>query len=291
MKPASFDYHRASSIDDALTLLAEHSSAKPLAGGQSLIPAMNFRLARPEALVDLNGVSELSGIHATTDGGLRIGAMTRHAAVERSADVQRLAPLLTEAMHHVAHPQIRNRGTLGGSLAHADPSAELPAVMLALDATFVVRGRTRERRIDAMDFFTGLFVTALEPGELLVAVEIPPRPARSGHAFLEVARRHGDYALAGVAAEVSLDENGRIASARLGLLSLGDRPVLASSGASLVGRDASPVTFAAAADAVREEVDPPSDIHADARYRKHLAGVLTQRALAIAAQRALTPRQ
>jgi carbon-monoxide dehydrogenase medium subunit len=251
---------------------------------------MNFRLAQPEALVDLNGVRELAGIHATADGGLRIGAMTRHSAVERSAEVRRLAPLLAEAMPHVAHPQIRNRGTLGGSLAHADPSAELPAVMLALNATFVVRSRSRERRVDAIDFFAGLFVTALEPGELLVAVEIPARAPRSGHAFLEVARRHGDYALAGVAAELSLDASGHIATARVALLSVGDRPVLAARSA-LVGRDASPATFQAAADAVRDEVDPPSDIHADARYRRHLAGVLTQRALTIAAQRALTNTQ
>jgi carbon-monoxide dehydrogenase medium subunit len=288
LKPAAFEFHRAASLDDALILLAEHPQAKPLAGGQSLIPAMNFRLSRPEALIDLNAVRELASIQATAGGELLIGAMTRHATVERSADVQRLAPLLAEAMPHVAHPQIRNRGTLGGSLAHADPSAELPAVMLALNATFVVRSRARERRVDAVDFFTGLFVTALDPGELLIAVEIPPRAARSGHAFLEVARRHGDFALAGVAAELSLDATGRIASARVGLLSVGDRPVLASSTAALVGREPTPETFASAADAVREEVDPPSDIHADARYRRHLAGVLTQRALAIAAQRALT---
>ena len=291
MKPAPFALHRATSLDDALLRLADNAHAKPLAGGQSLIPAMNFRLAQPEALVDLNGVSELAGIHATPEGGLRIGAMTRHSSVERHADVRRLAPLLAEAMPHVAHPQIRNRGTLGGSLAHADPSAELPAVMLALNATFVIKSRARERRIDAIDFFAGLFVTALEPGELLVAVEVPPRAARSGHAFLEVARRHGDYALAGVAVELSLDAGGRIANARVALLSVGDRPVLATSAATLAGREASPETFQSVADAVRDEVDPPNDIHADARYRRHLAGVLTQRALAIAARRALTTTQ
>ena len=291
MKPAPFELHRATSLDDALMLLAENAHAKPLAGGQSLIPAMNFRLAQPEALVDLNAVRELVGIRATPDGGLHIGAMTRHSIVERNADVRRLAPLLAEAMPHVAHPQIRNRGTLGGSLAHADPSAELPAVMLALNATFAVRSKARERRIDAGDFFAGLFVTALEPGELLVAVEIPPRAPRSGHAFLEVARRHGDYALAGVAIEMSLDAAKCIANARIALLSVGDRPVLATSGTALAGREPSPETFQSAADAVRDEVDPPNDIHADARYRRHLAGVLTQRALTIAAQRALTTTQ
>ncbi len=285
MKPAPFVWHRATSLDDALLLLAEHANAKPLAGGQSLIPAMNFRLAQPEALVDLNAVRELAGIEVTPDGGLRIGAMTRHSAVERSDDVRRRAPLLAEAMPHVAHPQIRNRGTLGGSLVHADPSAELPAVMLALNAEFVVRGRERQRRVGAIDFFTGLFVTALEPGELLVAVEIPPRPPRSGHAFLEVARRHGDYALAGVAVELALDSGGLIADVRVGLLSVADRPVLASAN-TLVGRAPTPDNIQSLADAVRDELDPPSDIHADARYRRHLAGVLTRRALAIAAGRA-----
>lgn len=286
MKPAPFEFHRASSLDDALALLAAHPDAKPLAGGQSLIPAMNFRLAQPAALVDLNRVPELAGITAPPDGGLRIGAMTRHSAVERSDAVRQRAPLLAEAMPHVAHPQIRSRGTLGGSLAHADPSAELPAVMLALGATFVLRSRTGERRVRAEDFFTGLFATALVAGELLVAVEIPAAPARSGGAFLEVARRHGDYALAGVAAAVSLDDAGHVASARVALLSLSDRPVLAGAVGALVGQNPTVEAIRAAADAVRGEIDPPADIHADARYRRHLAGVLTQRALTIAVARA-----
>src|ERR1051325_4304889 len=167
MKPAAFVFHRASSLDEALSLLAQHPEAKALAGGQSLIPAMNFRLAQPAALVDLNRISELSGITAHA-GGLRIGAMTRHVTVERSDLVRQLAPLLAETMPHVAHPQIRSRGTLGGSLAHADPSAELPAAMVALDATFILRSPARERRIKAAEFFTGLFATALSPGELMV---------------------------------------------------------------------------------------------------------------------------
>ena len=288
MKPAAFVYHRASSLDDALSLLREHPDAKPLAGGQSLIPAMNFRLAQPAALVDLNHVPELAGVTATAHGAVYIGAMTRHVTVERSQVVERHAPLLAEAMPHVAHPQIRSRGTLGGSLAHADPSAELPAVLVAMDATLTLRSVARARRIKAAEFFTGLFATALTPGELIVGVEIPPRAPRGGSAFLEVARRHGDYALAGVAAEVSLDESGRISSARVALLSVADGPYLARGTASLTGQAPSEQGIIDASEAVREEIDPPSDIHADAKYRRQLAAVLTRRALARAFERTAT---
>ena len=310
MKPASFAFHRAESVDDALALLAQHPDAKPLAGGQSLIPAMNFRLAQPAALVDLNRVAELTGITeqpvsfrgsaateesagadpslplGMTPSTLRIGAMTRHVTVERSDLVRRLAPLLSETMPHVAHPQIRSRGTIGGSLAHADPSAELPAVMLALGARFQLRSKGSERWVDAADFFTGLFVTALEKGELLTAIEIPPRPARSGCAFMEVARRHGDYALAGVAAEVVLDEAGKVAAVRVGLLSVADRPVLARAVGPLVGQQPTEEAIRAVAESLRAELDPPGDIHADTRYRQQLASVLTRRALTLAVQRA-----
>jgi len=288
VKPAPFLFHRASSLDDALALLQQHPGAKPLAGGQSLIPAMNFRLAQPSALVDLNRVAELSGIGRMADGGLRIGAMTRHATVERSDVVRQQVPLLAEAMPHVAHPQIRSRGTLGGSLAHADPSAELPTVMVALDATFVLRSLGGERRVKAVDFFTGLFATALSPGELLVGVEIPPRAPRGGSAFLEVARRHGDYALAGVAAEVFLDSAGKVGGVRVSLLSVGDGPALAKGTTSLIGQIPSEKAIVEAADAVREEIDPPSDIHADAKYRRQLVGVLTRRAITLAVQRSLS---
>lgn len=286
MKPAAFVFHSAASLDDALSLLAKYPDAKPLAGGQSLIPAMNFRLAQPSMLIDLNGVKELFGITPGAAGSMRIGAMTRHATVERSDIVRRLAPLLAEAMPHIAHPQIRSRGTLGGSLAHADPSAELPAVMIALNATFVLKSQTGERRVTATDFFTGLFATVLAPGELLVAIEIPARPERTGSAFLEVARRHGDYALAGVAVDLSFDDGGRVAAVRIGLLSVGDYPVLATSGASLMGQSPTPENILAVAEAVRDEVDPPSDIHAHAAYRRQLASVLTRRALTLAASRA-----
>ena len=294
MKPAPFEYHRPETLDEALALLAARGGeAKALAGGQSLIPAMNFRLARPATLVDLNGVAELAYVRPAEGegeggGDLRIGAMTRQRAVERSAPVERAAPLLAEAMPCIAHPQIRNRGTVGGSLAHADPAAELPAVMLALDARLEVRGRSGARTIPAAAFFTGFFGTALAPDELLVEIALPPLPARSGTAFVEVARRHGDYALVGVAALVTLEERGRCREARIALLSVGGGPVLAAEGMKLcVGEHASDELFRAAGDAAAtRDIDPPSDIHASAAYRRRLAAVLTRRALGRAFQRA-----
>jgi carbon-monoxide dehydrogenase medium subunit len=290
MKPAAFTYYRARTIEDALALLAEHPDAKALAGGQSLIPAMNFRLARPSALVDLNLIGELNAIEGTADGGLRIGAMTRHANVERSELVRRRAPLVSQAMPHVAHPQIRSRGTLGGSIAHADPSAELPAVMLALGARFVLRSRGAERSVAADAFFTGLFSTALAAGELLVAVELPPRAKGSGSAFLEMARRHGDYALCGVAVELVLDGSGRVSAARLGLLSVGDAPVLARAADALTGKAPTEALAREVGELVRTELDPPADIHASASYRRQLAAVLTRRAILVAAADATSAR-
>src|SRR6266513_2949809 len=271
MKPAPFDYFSPGTVDEALALLAEHGDeAKPLAGGQSLIPAMNFRLARPAVLVDLNGILALAYVRAES-GGVAVGAMTRQRTVERSDVVARAAPLLAEAMPSIAHPQIRNRGTVGGSIAHADPSAELPAVMLALEARF-----------------QAMLETALQPGELLVEIAVPPLPGRSGTAFVEMARRHGDYALVGVAAVVTLDPRGRCQTARLSLLSVGDGPVLAPEAAKvLVGQAPSEELFRAAGDAAAtRDVDPPSDIHASAAYRRQLVAVLTRRALARAFERA-----
>ena len=205
MKPAPFVYHRPDTLEDALALLAEHGEeAKPLAGGQSLVPAMNFRLAQPSVLIDLNRIATLAGIEPV-DGGLRIGGMTRHRALEHSPVVARLAPLVAETMPFIAHPPIRTRGTLGGSLAHADPAAELPAVMLALGASIGVRSQAAARSVPATAFFLGLFTTSLAPDELLVDVTIPPMAPGSGWAMDEVSRRHGDFALAGAAAVVTLD--------------------------------------------------------------------------------------
>ena len=281
MKPIAFEYHAPRSLDEALALLAEHGDeAKVLAGGQSLIPAMNFRLASPRALVDLNGVTGLGYIR-TDSAGLVIGAMTRHAAVERSEGVGRRAPLLSEAIRYVAHPAIRSRGTIGGSLAHADPAAELPAVMLALDARFTAQSRQGTRTIAATDFFTGLFSTALEPNELLTEIVIPPPSERTGFAFEEVSRRHGDFALAGVAAAVTCDAERRCRDVRVALLGVGDRAVLADQVATiLVDEQLSAEAVRAAAEAsAAQDIDPPGDIHASSRYRRHLACVLIRRAL------------
>ena len=291
MKPAPFAYHRPATVDEALTVLARHGGdAKPLAGGQSLIPAMNFRLARPAVLVDLNRIAALAGIRGSADG-LRIGTMTRQRAVERDTTVARDAPLLAEALPHIAHPQIRTRGTVGGSLAHADPAAELPAVMVALDATFDLRGPRGKRSIAAAEFYTGLFTTALAPDELLVEIAIPRPAPRSGSAFVEVARRHGDYALAGVAAVVALDDAGRCREARIALLSVGDGPVLARKAAqAITGAAPTAEAIKAAADAAAsKDIDPPGDIHASAAYRRQLVGVLVRRALQRACERAASP--
>jgi len=287
VKPPVFEYHRPGSLHDALALLGAHPGAKPLAGGQSLIPAMNFRLAAPDVLIDLNALAELSGIAETADGGLRIGAMTRHHAVEHSASVAARAPLLAEAMPFIAHTPIRNRGTIGGSLAHADPAAELPAVMVALEARLVLVSTRGERGVPAAEFFTGLFTTALEKGELITAIEIPPAPPRTGAAFLELARRHGDYALVGVTVVVTLDSAGRVAGARIVLFSVGEGPVRAAHvEQALAGTAGDPAALRAAADAVQRDIDPPSDIHASSAYRRQLASVLTRRALAAAIGRA-----
>lgn len=282
MKPPPFEYVAPSSVEEAVAALAEAGpDAKPLAGGQSLIPMLNFRLARPGVLVDLNGVEELAGIEAAEDGGLRIGAMTRQRAAERSRLVAERAPLLAEALPWVAHPQIRNRGTVGGSAVHADPAAELPAVLLALAARFVARGPEGERALGAEAFFLGLFTTALAPDELLVAVELPPLPAGAGCGFAEIARRHGDYALAGAAAAVELDGEGVCRRARVAFVNAGPVPLLSEPAAeALEGERPSEARVAEAARAATEALDPPEDVHATPAYRRHLAGVLARRALA-----------
>jgi carbon-monoxide dehydrogenase medium subunit len=316
VKPAPFRYFAPRALDEALELLAEHGDqAKVLAGGQSLVPAMNFRLAQPAVLIDLNGVTELTFLETATvaaaveagatagerrslgAGGpaLRIGAMTRQRVVEHSPEVARLAPLMHQAMPFIAHPQIRNRGTVGGSLAHADPAAELPAVALVLGARFLLRRQGGERWIAARDFYTGLFATALEPGELLTEVEIPPSAPRTGWSFQELSRRHGDFALAGVAAGVALEADGRIAGARIALFGVGEGPVAAERavelliGAGVYGGAIDGAVLAAAAQAATADLDPPSDIHASSEFRRHLSGVLVERSLAAAARAAALP--
>jgi carbon-monoxide dehydrogenase medium subunit len=249
---------------------------------------MNFRLAAPALLVDINKLTELDFIRRGEDGTLKIGALTRQRRLERDPLVAAAAPLLHEAVPFIAHPQIRNRGTFGGSLAHADPAAELPALAVALRARLRLRKAGGERWVDAGDFFGGLFTTALEPDEMLVEAEIPPLPPRTGWAFLEIARRHGDYAQVGIAALVTLDETGRCREARLVYLSAGDRPVEAREAARLLaGEEISPRAIEAAAQkASRDEMSPFSDVHATAEFKRHLARVLTGRAVRRAAERA-----
>jgi carbon-monoxide dehydrogenase medium subunit len=293
MKPAPFEYQAPASLAAALDVLASRGGdAKILAGGQSLIPVMNFRLAEPALLVDINKLAELDFIRRGDDGSLRIGALTRQRRLERDPLVAERAPLLHEAVPFIAHPQIRNRGTFGGSLAHADPAAELPALAVALRARLRLQRAGGDRWVEAGDFFGGLFTTALEPDELLVEASIPPQPPRTGWAFLEIARRHGDYAQVGIAALVTLDEAGRCREARLVYLSVGDRPVEAREAARLLaGEEISEPTIAAVAEkASRDEVRPFSDVHASAEFKRHLARVLTGRALRRAAERARTGR-
>lgn len=288
MKPAPFEYLAPDSLDAALDILARQGGdAKLLAGGQSLIPVMNFRLAQPSLLVDLNRLGELDYVRLD-GGGLRIGAMTRQRTLERDPRVAQLAPLLSEAIPFIAHPQIRNRGTVGGNLAHADPASELPAVAVALRARFRLQRVGGERWVEARDFFVSLFTTLLEPDEMLVEVALPASPAYSGWSFIEVARRHGDYAQVGIAAGVSLDESGRCREARLVYLSVGDGPVEAREAARLLeGSPPSEEAIAAAADkAAQGEMDPTGDIHASADFKRHLARVLTGRALRRAFARA-----
>jgi carbon-monoxide dehydrogenase medium subunit len=290
VKPAPFEYLAPASLDEALGLLQEYGEqTKPLAGGQSLVPAMNFRLAQPAALLDLNALSGLDTIRPEDGSGLRLGAMVRQRRLERDSLIAQNAPLLAEAMPFVAHPQIRNRGTLGGSLAHADPAAELPAVALALGARFRAQSAAGERWIPAEDFFLGPFTTALAPEELLVEIELPPLPLRSGWAFLEVARRQGDYAMMGVAAVLSLDERGLCQSARLVYLNAGEGPLEARQAArSLLGEPVGDAAAESAAHiAAEQEIDPWGNVHATPAYQRHLARVLTRRALLRARDRAV----
>lgn len=289
MKPAPFDYYAPTSVEEALSHLAEHGyDAKVLAGGQSLVPMMNFRLVQPSILVDLNNIPDLAYIRPDDHGGLRIGAMTRHRQVEMDPLVAQRMPLLHESMPHIGYPQIRNRGTLGGSLSHADAAAELVTVTVALNGRFRVRNQDGERWIPAEDFFIGLFATVLEPQDLLVEVELPAMAEHSGWSLMEVARRRHDFALVGVAAVVTLDDGGRCRQARMVFLSAGDGPVVADRAAGLLqGKVPEGEAVRAAAEmAAYQEIDPGSDIHASADFRRRLANVLAQRALEQAFERA-----
>ena len=282
MKPAPFDYLAPSTLDEALAMMDEHGyGAKLLAGGQSLIPTMNFRLAQPSLLVDLNGVKELNKLHPDESHGVRIGAMVRHSQVENSQVVRELAPLIYEVMPHIAHPQIRNRGTIGGSLAHADPASELPVIMVALQAGFRLKRKGGERWVNARNFFEALFTTALEPEEILVDIAVPPKLPDTGYAFMELARRHGDNAQVGVAAVVTLDASGSIHEVHLVYLNAGEIPMVAEqSAAMLIGEEPTQSALSEVAHfASQNEIEPTADIHDTVEYKRHLAFVLGKRAL------------
>ena len=287
MKPPSFDYAAPKTVDEAVSLLRQHEGdAKILAGGQSLMPLLNMRLARPGILVDIARVDGLDNIREV-DGGLAIGAMTRQRAVEHSELVRSRFPLLHTAILNIAHPQNRNQGTVGGSLAHADPAAELPAIALALDAEFRAVGPAGERRIQAADFFVTYLTTALEPTEVLTEVRFQALPPRTGWSFIELARRHGDFALTGVVARLTAD-GGRCSAAQIVLFGVGTTAVRARAAEQLlVGEPWSAALFERAGQTASQEIDEPlSDVHASAEYRRDLARVLTRRALAEAATRA-----
>ncbi len=289
MKPPPFEYFAPTTVEEALAHLAEHGyDAKPLAGGQSLIPMMNFRLAQPSALVDLNNIPELSYIRPDENGGVLVGATTRHKTVGKDPLIAKQVPLVHDAIPNIGTPQVRTRGTFGGSLSHADPSAELVAISVALNARLKARSQKGERWIPASEFFVGSFTSALEPEELLVEINLPPLPERSGWSLQEVARRHNDFALAGVAAVVTLDKKGNCREARLAFLSAGDRPMEAHQAAALLKgqKPTVQVIRAAAEKASSADVEPGSDIHATAEFRRHLANVLTRRALDEAFERA-----
>jgi CO/xanthine dehydrogenase FAD-binding subunit len=288
MKPAPFKYVAAESIEAALAVKAEHGDeALFLAGGQSLIPAMNFRLAQPAMLVDINPLHNLDYVRVDDDGTVRIGALTRNRTLEREPLLAARQPLISEAVRQVAHPQIRNRGTLGGNLAHADPASELPAVVVALGGRLKARSARGERWIDAQQFFVGALRTALRADEMLVEVELPALPPRTGTCFLEVARRRGDYAMMGVAAVVTLDENGTCAQARLAYCNAGETPVDAAQAAqALIGQRIEERHVTDAAVRAQREIDAPGNVHASSAFQRHLAGVLTRRAVRSAVTRA-----
>ena len=280
MKAAAFAYVRATSVVNALELLEAHGDkAKVLSGGQSLMPAMNLRLISPELIVDIGEIAELRGI-AVTDNVVRIGALTRHVDLLKAPEIAAHAPLLTDAIAHVAHPAIRNRGTIGGSLAQADPASELPACMVALNATIIVRGQAGGRRVAAVDFFKGIYETDLSAQELLVGVELPVARKNSVHFFHEFARRHGDYAIAGLAAQAILEKD-LFTDLRLVFFAVGDRPVLARAATRLLDVAVTPAVLAAASAALSEELDPQEDQQASAAMRRHLAKVLLVRCASV----------
>lgn len=276
MKPAPFSYVRPTSLGEALAALGADPHAKVLAGGQSLIPLLSMRLAAPSALVDINGLGELAYVR-TDEKGVRIGALARHAEVERDPDARRVQPLLSQALRMVAHATIRNRGTTVGSLVHADASAEMPVVLRLLGGTVTARSASGTRTIPADDLYVGPLETTLRPDEIATEAWFPALPGDAGVAFDEVARRHGDYALCGVAALVRTDETGVPTSVLAGYLSVSEVPTVVDLTAAFTGASPGDAELEAAADLAVAALDPETDIHASADYRRHLAAVLTRK--------------
>lgn len=289
MKPAPFDYYAPRSVEEALQNLTDLGySGKVLAGGQSLIPAMNFRMSRPSALVDLNKVEDLFYIKPTADGGLAIGTMMRDSVVEYDPLVKQRFPIVAETVKYIAHPQIRARGTFGGAIAHADPAAQLPALSVALNAKMLVKRQGSERWVSAEDFIIGPFMTVLEPEELLAEVVLPPMAPHSAGAYKQVSRQRGGYAQAATISIVTLDDRDRVKDVRLVLFSVGETPILSKYASKvLVGNEATEEAIAdVAAYAAKKECDPGSDLHGTAEYRRQLVEVLVRRGLTEAVQRA-----
>jgi len=286
MKLPHFDYEAPKTVSEAVELLAEHlDEASVLAGGQSLIPLLAMRLAYPAVLIDINGIAELSGVSAA-NGWVTIGAMTREYVAEDSETVAGTVPLLAAALPLIGHEAIRSRGTIGGSLAHADPAAELPAVARALDAEFVVRGQSGERVVPAAEWFEGFLTTSRRPDELLTEVRFPAADRGTGISFQEVARRHGDFAIVGLAASLTLS-GGAISDARLAFSGVSDVPVRAVGAEDLlVGEGPSPELFDEAARRATDDIDPPADLHGSSDYRRKVAGALARRGLRAAADNA-----
>jgi carbon-monoxide dehydrogenase medium subunit len=287
MKPPRFEYAAPHKTDEAVALLSQHGDrAKVLAGGQSLVPLLNFRLARPEVLVDVNRVAELAYVRPL-ESGVAIGALTRQHTVERADVIRARLPIVAEACRLIGHLPIRHRGTIGGSLAHGDPASELPAVMVALEAELTVTRRGSRRTLPAEQFFTGMLTTALAPDELLTEVRVPGLPPRTGGAFIEIARRAGDFALVGIAVLVALDDGGRVTRARLALCGAGPTPLRARDAERvLVGERPDGRVLDEVADKIAAATDPPSDIHASAAFRKKLARHVGRQAIELAVRRA-----
>lgn len=288
MKPPKFDYIRPSTVEQALAALAQaNGDGKIIAGGQSLLPMLNFRLVSPTVLIDINRIKELDYVRELPDGALQIGALTRHHTLETSPVVKRLFPVLNAAMAHVAHLAIRNRGTIGGSITHADPAAELPLMMLLLDTRIGIASPAGRREVDAADFFVAALTSAVEEDEIVTDIAVPGLPANHGWAFEEVARRSGDFALAAVGV-ILVVEGGRISEARIGVMGVGDTPMRIDDAETvLYDETCDDATLDAVVRAVRATVEPTTDLHGSADYRRHLVGVLARRAVATAWRRAL----